>query len=249
MELAGGAAAPSPNKASVATNLPPLDPDVKLIAAVLSALFNEPLKPVNAKAQRKVAVPAGLDLDVWIRPEEGASPECGPGSGRVPRVCTLAPTAPVPSRPAPRPPPPPDTTPAEAEFSREDKIRGSFKYESISFEDSYGVTDEEFAGKGSGEWRARAPPPRAYAPSTSLFGLSARALQRRRWATARAAASSRTTSAAGTTTTTSGSRRWNARTSAAVSHPHTCPLSRWVVARRGLRTLTPTPTPAHRVGR
>ena len=71
LELAGAAPAGSPSKASVPANLPPLEPDVKLISSVLSALFSEPLKPVNAKAQRKVAVPSGLDLDKWIRPEEG----------------------------------------------------------------------------------------------------------------------------------------------------------------------------------
>ena len=76
MALAAGTAATTPSKAATATpvalaQLPPLDADLKLISAVLSALFAEPLKPVNAKAQRKVAVPAGLDLDKWIREEEG----------------------------------------------------------------------------------------------------------------------------------------------------------------------------------
>jgi len=45
---------------------------VRLISQVLAALFAEALRPVNAKAQRKVAVPEGLDLDSWINAAEGA---------------------------------------------------------------------------------------------------------------------------------------------------------------------------------
>ena len=33
-------------------------------------LFTEEMKPVNAKAQRKVPLPEGIDLDAWINPEE-----------------------------------------------------------------------------------------------------------------------------------------------------------------------------------
>jgi hypothetical protein len=64
MSLAAGDSA-APAKP---TAVPP--PDVRAISATLAALFDEPLKPVNPKAQRKVPVPAGLDLDAWIRPEE-----------------------------------------------------------------------------------------------------------------------------------------------------------------------------------
>ena len=58
------ASAPAAPKAA------PPPPDVRAIAATLAALFDEPLKPVNPKAQRKVPVPAGLNLDAWIHPEE-----------------------------------------------------------------------------------------------------------------------------------------------------------------------------------
>jgi hypothetical protein len=37
------------------------------------ALFFESLKPVHPSAQRKVPIPAGLDLDVWINPQEEAT--------------------------------------------------------------------------------------------------------------------------------------------------------------------------------
>jgi AP-3 complex subunit delta-1 len=99
MNLAGAPAekAASPSKASLA----PLDADVRLIAAVLSSLFVEPLKPVNPKAQKKVPIPAGLDLDHWIRPEE------------------------------------------ERAQAEESTVKTGFRYESISFEDSYGIAEDE----------------------------------------------------------------------------------------------------------
>ena len=40
------------------------------MASVLRALFEEPLKPVKPSAQKKVAVPDGLNLDAWIIPQE-----------------------------------------------------------------------------------------------------------------------------------------------------------------------------------
>ena len=45
--------------------------DVRLISQVLAALFSESRRPVNPKAQKKVPVPEGLDLDAWINPAEG----------------------------------------------------------------------------------------------------------------------------------------------------------------------------------
>lgn len=54
----------------VPSNLPPLEPDMRLISGVLTSLFSEPLKPVNPKAQKKVSVPDGLNLDAWINPAE-----------------------------------------------------------------------------------------------------------------------------------------------------------------------------------
>lgn len=43
--------------------------------SVLRSLFDEPLKPVKASAQKKVAVPEGLDLDavITVAEEEEAS--------------------------------------------------------------------------------------------------------------------------------------------------------------------------------
>jgi len=53
---------------------------------------------------------------------------------------------------------PRSSLPAEAEFNRDEGAaaasasrRSGFKYESISFEDSYGVTDEEYAGSRAGD--------------------------------------------------------------------------------------------------
>jgi len=99
-EDGSNAAATPVNKAPAP--LPPLEPNISRIAAVLTSLFAEPLKPVNAKAQRKVPIPSGLNLDVWINP-------------------------------------------AEETADIEDR-RSAFVYNSISFEDSYGVQDDEFAG-------------------------------------------------------------------------------------------------------
>jgi AP-3 complex subunit delta-1 len=36
------------------------------LAAFLASLFAEPLRPLAPKAQKKVPVPDGLDLDEWI---------------------------------------------------------------------------------------------------------------------------------------------------------------------------------------
>jgi AP-3 complex subunit delta len=66
---AGGAAPATP------AALPPLEPDVKFIASILASLFTEPLKPVAAKAQKRVVVPDGLDLDKWINPAEESAAE------------------------------------------------------------------------------------------------------------------------------------------------------------------------------
>jgi hypothetical protein len=106
---AAAAASPSASTARATSALPPLDANMSRITAVLSSLFSEPLKPVNAKAQRKVAVPDGLDLDAWINP-------------------------------------------SEAKEEVEDK-RTAFIYTSISFEDSYGVQDDEYAGSKEGGGR------------------------------------------------------------------------------------------------
>jgi AP-3 complex subunit delta-1 len=73
----GGGGVPSPSKAATtaAGNLPPLEADLKVISGVLASLFAEALKPVNSKAQKRVPVPAGLDLDAWIVPSEAAAAE------------------------------------------------------------------------------------------------------------------------------------------------------------------------------
>lgn len=85
--------------------LPPMDADIRTIAAVLASLFEEELRPVNPRAQRRVPVPKGLDLDSWINPAEAKQ--------------------------------------------KEDK-KESLMYTYISFEDSYGVADDDYAGGRGG---------------------------------------------------------------------------------------------------
>jgi len=105
-----GAAAAAPAAASsggaaaaIANALPPLEFNVARVAAVLSSLFSEPLKPVNPTAQKRVPVPEGLDLDAWINPQE-------------------------------------------KDADKDEKTSAAYIYASISFEDSYGMNDEDFAG-------------------------------------------------------------------------------------------------------
>jgi len=106
----GDAPAAKPaSPAKLAAGLAPLDFDVKLVAAILSSLFAEQLKPVNSKAQKRVPVPAGLSLDAWINAD------------------------------------------AAAAAAAEDEL-GAF---AISFEDSYGLADDDFAGRPEGAGGAR----------------------------------------------------------------------------------------------
>lgn len=70
-EAGGAPAAPSTAPTRSPQSLAPAAADVRLISQVLAALFAEALRPVNPKAQRKVAVPEGLNLDAWINPGEG----------------------------------------------------------------------------------------------------------------------------------------------------------------------------------
>lgn len=49
--------------------------DPTTVASVLRALFEEPLKPVKASAQKKVPVPDGLNLDAWINKPEELEPD------------------------------------------------------------------------------------------------------------------------------------------------------------------------------
>lgn len=49
--------------------------DPRVVASVLRSLFDEPLKPVKASAQKKVPVPDGLDLDAWIVPPDAEEPD------------------------------------------------------------------------------------------------------------------------------------------------------------------------------
>lgn len=87
-------------------SIAPLEADIRTISAVLVSLFEEELRPVNPRAQKRVPVPEGLDLDAWINPAESKQ--------------------------------------------KEDK-KESLMYTYISFEDSYGVADDDYAGsKGSG---------------------------------------------------------------------------------------------------
>ena len=54
---------------------PAVQADPTTVASVLRALFEEPLKPVKASAQKKVPVPEGLNLDAWINPPEDVEPD------------------------------------------------------------------------------------------------------------------------------------------------------------------------------
>lgn len=144
--LAAGGAPPPKPAAPV--------PDVRAIAATLAALFDEPLKPVNPKAQRKVPVPAGLNLDAWIHPEEARNfeiderPAKGGAAFRYENVRCGEPEGPL------------------------GQERGVCVREQLcvlcgailcpapsaaSFEDSYGVADDEFAGRGRSGTEMSAP--------------------------------------------------------------------------------------------
>lgn len=48
----------------------PEEPDVGEVSDFLNELFSETLKRVHPKAQKKVPLPEGLDLDQWIDPDE-----------------------------------------------------------------------------------------------------------------------------------------------------------------------------------
>jgi len=100
-----GSSSPSKAFQAATCKLPPLDPDVKLIASVLSSLFAEALKPVNSKAQKRVPVPAGLDLSAVITPGFEKSME-----------------------------------------EKSPPINPAY----VTFEDSYGLDDDEFAGTTGG---------------------------------------------------------------------------------------------------
>lgn len=103
---AGGSASPSKAAQAASSRLPPLDPDLKLISAVLSSLFAEALKPVNSKAQKRVPVPGGLDLNAIIVPGFTSEGPGGAGAAMNPAY--------------------------------------------VSFEDSYGLDDDDFAGTPGG---------------------------------------------------------------------------------------------------
>ena len=47
------------------------------VVDMIGPMFEEPLRPVNPKAQEMVPIPEGLDLDAWIDDSERALDERG----------------------------------------------------------------------------------------------------------------------------------------------------------------------------